>query len=222
MAVQEFGCFDLGEPLSLYWKALSARQQEVLRACAGPTDRWRAYLAGGTALALQLGHRRSEDLDWFTPETLDPEELLADVTAMGFPVRPTQNTTGTFLATVGEVKFSVFRYRYSVLDQFVDAEGVNLASVRDLAAMKMTALIGRATKRDYIDIHALLVGKHSTLPEMIQAFEEKYPTADVSEAIRAFTFFDDVVGDMPMMLTETTWKKVTADLIRIAESYGAR
>ena len=158
MAVREFRRFDLGEPMSLHWEALPARQREVLRACVGPTHRWRAYLAGGTALALHLGHRQSEDLDWFTPETLDTDDLLAIVTGMGFPVEIDQNQTGTFLAVVGGVKFSVFRYRYDVLDPFVDAKGVNLASIRDLAAMKLTALIGRATKRDYVDIHELLVG----------------------------------------------------------------
>jgi hypothetical protein len=59
-----------------------------------------------------------------------------------------------------------------------------------------------------------------TLPAMVQAFEEKYPGVDVSGARRAFTFFDDVVGDMPTMLTTTTWKKVTTDLARIAKRYA--
>ena len=222
MAVREFSRLDLGEPMSLHWEALPARQREVLRACVGPAQHWRAYLAGGTALALHLGHRQSEDLDWFTPETLHTDELLAGVTEMGFPVKIAQNRTGTFLAVVGGVKFSVFRYRYDVLDPFVDAEGVNLASIRDLAAMKLTALIGRGTKRDYLDIHALLVGEYLTLPEMVQAFEKKYPIANVSDALRAITFFDDVAGDMPTMLTATTWKKVTTDLIRMAERFRAR
>ena len=208
--------------MKLHWETLPARQREVLRACAAPTGRWKAYLAGGTALALHLGHRQSEDLDWFTPETLEPDELLASVTDMGFPVEIGQNQTGTFLAVVGGVKFSVFRYRYKVLDPFVDADGVHLASIRDLAAMKLTALIGRATKRDYVDVHELLVGKHLPLPAMLQAFEGKFPIANVSDALRAITFFDDVVGDMPKMLKATTWKKVTADLARIAKNQGAR
>jgi hypothetical protein len=97
--------------LKRHWNTLPAQQQRVLRACAGPTQRWKAYLASGTALALHLGHRRSEDLDWFTPATLDPGQLLADVKAMGFPLKLVQNDASTFLAIVGRVKFSVFRYR---------------------------------------------------------------------------------------------------------------
>jgi predicted nucleotidyltransferase component of viral defense system len=203
--------------LRLHWNALPAQQQKVLRACAGPARCWSAYLAGGTALALQLGHRRTEDLDWFTPETLDPGELLADVEAMGRPLTVVQNEVGTFLATVDGVKFSVFRYRYSTIAPFVEANGVNLASIRDLAAMKLLALMGRATKRDYVDVHELLVKKHMTLPAIVQAFEAKYPSCDTSGALRALTFFDDVIGDMPIMLTATTWKEVTSDLTRIAK-----
>jgi Nucleotidyl transferase AbiEii toxin, Type IV TA system len=148
MAVRESRRSHLGEPVKLYWNALPAQQRKVLRACAGPTHRWKAYLAGGTALALYLGHRRSEDLDWFTPETLDPGQLLADVKAMGFPLKLVQNDTGTFLAIVGGVKFSVFRYRYPFIEPFVETKGVNLASLRDMAAMKLAALMARATKRD--------------------------------------------------------------------------
>jgi hypothetical protein len=219
LAVRKSGRAHLGEPLKPHWKALSTQRQKLLRACSEATGRWNAYLAGGTALALQLGHRQSEDFAWFTPQTLDPAQLLADVKALGCPVKPIQNDAGTFLAIVGGVKFSVFRYRYPVIEPFVKVDGVNLASLRDLAAMKLAALMARATKRDYVDIHELLVRRRMTLPAMVQAFHEKYPGHDASAAIRAFTFFDDVIGEMPIMLAATTWKKVTADLARIAKRY---
>lgn len=202
-----------------YWKALTVEQRRVLQACAKPTARWNAYLAGGTALALQLGHRQSEDLDWFTAETLDPGQLLADTQAMGFPLTVVQNDVGTFLAMVGSVKLSVFRYRYPMLDAFVVSDGAKLAGLRDLAAMKLAAVMARATMRDYVDIHQLLLGKHLTLPAMLEAFQAKYPATDPSGALRALTFFDDVIGEMPIMLTKTTWKGVTADLARIAQRY---
>jgi hypothetical protein len=133
MAVRESRRSHLGEPVKLYWNALPAQPRKVLRACAGPTHRWKAYLAGGTALAL-YGHRRSEDLDWFTPETLEPGQILADVKTMGFPLKLVQNDAGTFLAIVGGVKFSVVRYRYPFIEPFVETKGVNLASLRDIAA----------------------------------------------------------------------------------------
>ena len=222
MAVGQRRCPDLGEPLTARWEALAARQQTVFRACAKISRRWGAYLAGGTALALQLGHRQSEDLDWFTPQTVAPDDLLVDVHGLGFPATVKQNDEGTFLATVGDVKFSVFRYRYPMIDAFVEVEGVNLASARDLAAMKLSALMGRATKRDYVDVHVLLTEGHLSLKEMVRAFEQKYPNHDVRGALRALAFFDDVEGAMPIMLTPTTWKKVTTDLARLARQYSGR
>jgi len=208
--------------LTAHWKALPARQQAVFRACAEIARRWGAYLAGGTALALQLGHRQSEDLDWFTPQTVAPDHVLVDVHGLGFPTTVKQNDEGTFLATVGNVKFSLFRYRYPMIDSFVEVEGIKLASPRDLAAMKMAALMGRATKRDYIDVHVLLTEGRLSLPEMVRAFEQKYPKHDVQGAVRALTFFDDVEGGMPIMLAPTTWKKVTTDLARLARRYSDR
>jgi hypothetical protein len=222
MAVGQRRCPDLGEPLTAHWKALPGRQQIVFRSCAEISRRWGAYLAGGTALALQLGHRQSEDLDWFTIQTVAPDDLLVDVHGLGFPTTVKQNDEGTFLATVGDVKFSVFRYRYPMIDSFVQVEGINLASARDLAAMKLAALMGRATKRDYIDVHVLLTEGHLSLPEMVRAFEQKYPKHEVHGALRALTFFDDVEGNMPIMLAPTTWKKVTTDLARLARRYSDR
>jgi hypothetical protein len=86
--------------------------------------------------------------------------------------------------------------------------------------MKLAALMGRATKRDYIDVHVLLTEGHLSLREMIRAFEQKYPKHDVQGALRALAFFDDVEGNMPIMLAPTTWKKVTTDLARLARRYS--
>ena len=93
-------------------EALTAEQQAVLLASAPVSRKWGAYLAGGSALALHLGHRRSVDLDWFTKNTIEPIALLKDITSLGLPVAVTQNTEGTFLGRVGSVQYSVFRYRY--------------------------------------------------------------------------------------------------------------
>jgi len=209
----------MGKPLELHWEALPANQQKLLRAVAETSRRWGAYLAGGTALALQLGHRQSVDLDWFTPKTLPPDDLLVAIDALGFDGEVEQNTPGTFLARVGGVKFSLFRYRYEMVAPPVDGGGFDIASLHDLGAMKLAAIIGRATKRDYVDVYELLAGRHLTLPLMVQAFEAKYPGADVQNALRALTYFGDAAGAMPIMLKTVKWEKITADLTRLAGRY---
>jgi len=184
--------------MRLYWRALPP-QQRILRDSSKASRRWNAYLAGGTALALQLGHRQSEDLDWFTPRSVSPDEILTDVENLGYPTSIVQNELGTFHAVVGGVKFSVLRYRYPMVDDFVSGEDFELASLADLSAMKLSALMGRSTVRDYVDVHEMLVGKQLTLQMMVQAFETKYSEAHVEQALLALASFKDVTGTMPIM-----------------------
>ena len=104
-------------PRDIHLEALTATQQRILQACAGTTSSWGAYLAGGAAVALQLGHRRSDDFDWFGPRAVPPDDLLKDVRKLGSAIEVDQNSEGTFLGRVDGVKFSVFRYRYPLLEQ---------------------------------------------------------------------------------------------------------
>lgn len=168
---------------------------------------------------MHLGHRVSEDFDWFTTQTIEPAALLADVRALGFPVTVDQNGQGTFLGRVGGVKFSVFRYRYPLVGAAVEVEGCRLASLRDLGAMKLAAIMARATKRDYVDLHALLVKKAIPLADLVEAFKAKYPDADLHPALRALTYFVDVdQEEMPKMLDGTTWKDVKAGLVKVMKA----
>ncbi len=137
--------------MKLHPETLVANQTAVLAASGAATARWEAYLAGGMAAALQLGHRVSADFDWFTRKTLDPAGLLADVRSLGFPVQVRQNDQGTFLGQVGGIDYSVFRYRYDTVGSPVSFEGCSLASLTDIGAMKLAAICQRATKRDYVD-----------------------------------------------------------------------
>ena len=190
----------------------------VLAASAGVSRKWGAYLAGGSALALQLGHRRSVDLDWFTKQTVHPEELAADVRSLGQPVEVNQNAEGTFLGKVGSVQYSVFRYRYDLVDGPVEFGGCALASLRDIGAMKMTAIVQRSTKRDYVDLHAILVGAQVPLRDVVATMERKYPGLAPATALRALTYFKDVERQaMPDMIAKTSWDDVKRGLSRVFE-----
>lgn len=200
----------LGKPLTrFHLEALTRVQQRIFAVSGEPASRWGAYLAGGTALAIYFGHRRSEDFDWFTPTSIPPNALLGDVEALGFAVEVHQNTEGTFLGLVGGVKFSVFRYRYDLLAPTTRLDGSQLASLPDLAAMKLAAICGRATKKDYVDLHALMTLGRMSLSAMAAAFVTKYPTGDPIAAVRAVGYFQDAEKQtMPLMLNRTSWKNV--------------
>ena len=216
VAARRFVRTPLGESVKVHWEVLTADQEHVLAASATISQHWGAYLAGGAGLALQLGHRQSADFDWFTPRTLPPWEVLKDVQALGLPVHVRQNDEGTFLGHVGGVDYSVFRYRYLLVGRSVTVEGCELASLRDIAAMKMTAIVQRATKRDYVDLDALFRSRRVSLADAISTMKKKFPGVDPSVALRALTYFRDVEQQpMPAMLVNTTWEDVKRGLIRI-------
>lgn len=192
---------------------LLPEQQVVLAGAAALSRKWNAYLAGGAAAALQLGHRRSVDFDWFTRRTLAPEEILADVRGLKLPVDVRQNSEGTFLANVGNVEFSVFRYPYELVALPVTFDGCHLASLGDIAAMKMTAIVQRAVKRDYVDLHVLFERGKATLSSVVSTMRDKFPGLDPHVAIRAMTYFNDVEDQpMPQMLIALSWQDVKRGL----------
>jgi nucleotidyltransferase AbiEii toxin of type IV toxin-antitoxin system len=204
--------------VNLHREILTPEQETVLAATSTISHGWGAYLAGGVGLALQLGHRRSIDFDWFTPKTLPPSDLLKDVQSLGLPLQIRQNDEGTFLGQVNGVDFSVFRYRYSLVERPVAFEGCGVASLKDIAAMKMTAVVQRATKRDYVDLHALFKSGRVDLADAVSAMKKKFPGVDPSLALRALTYFKDVEQQpMPAMLTKTTWGDVQRDLVLIRD-----
>jgi hypothetical protein len=206
-------------PPRLHPEILTDVQRRLLRASSAPAGEWGAYLAGGSAAALYLGHRRSIDLDWFSPRTVPPTQLLASMKTIGTSVSVDQNTEGTFNGKIDGVKFSVFRYRYGLLLPTVAHDGCSIASVCDIAAMKLAAVAQRTTKRDYVDVHAFMKAGLS-LETQVGAFHEKFPGSDARIAVRALGYFADVEKEpMPEMIAKTTWEHVKRDLTRALERF---
>ncbi|HEV8244205.1 MAG TPA: hypothetical protein VGP93_00415 [Polyangiaceae bacterium] len=209
--------------MKLHAETLLAGQSSVLAASAAVTQKWQAYLAGGMAAALQLGHRVSADFDWFTKNTLQPADLLADVNSLGFPVQVRQNDEGTFLGQVGGIEFSVFRYRYELVRPTVAYQGCALASLSDIGAMKLAVICQRAQKRDYVDLHAIITVGRIPLADLVLAWQKKYPGKDAQVSLKAATYFDDVDGDrMPEMLNNTIWTDVKKNLKQAVQRYLSR
>jgi hypothetical protein len=206
----------LGKSVKLHPEVLTPKQHAVLTASTTIAQKWDAYLAGGVGLALQLGHRLSADFDWFTRNTLRPADVLHDVRSTGLPVEVRQNDEGTFLGQVGGVDYSVFRYRYELVGRPVEFEGCQLASLKDIAAMKMTAIVQRATKRDYVDLYAIFKARSVTLGDAVLTMQRKFPGVDPSLALRALTHFKEVEQQpMPQMLARFSWADVARGLVLV-------
>jgi hypothetical protein len=168
----------------------------------------RFYLAGGTGLALQFGHRLSRDLDFFTEEQFNEEALIQSMQALDdFAV--VSKAPYTLHATLKETKASFLGYDYPVLFPANLFLSVPVADPRDIACMKVSAIAGRGAKRDFVDL--CVTAQRYGLFEILQLFDRKYAQARYSKVhiLKSLTFFADAEKDpMPHMLIELEWDKV--------------
>jgi predicted nucleotidyltransferase component of viral defense system len=128
----------------------------VLASLKGIFTKHHAVLAGGTALALQIGHRISVDLDFFTTDMIRPESVISAVRKTGLPFRVLSEGEDFVTLEVDGVKVSLFSYDYPFLQKVVAFEGIRIAGLLDIAAMKLVAISQRGTKRDFIDLYCIL------------------------------------------------------------------
>ncbi len=129
---------------------------KVIRDLKALLNRYEAILAGGTALALQIGHRVSLDLDFFTCRTMKVETIIIAMRKSARSFRIMSEGHDHITASVEGVKVSLFRYEYPFLEKPRTLEGLNIAGVLDIAAMKLIAISQRGTKRDFIDLYFIM------------------------------------------------------------------
>lgn len=189
---------------------------EILQHDAGLFRSQGFILAGGTALALQIGHRESHDFDFFsqTPGVEPvwcwierfPEVIIRDADA------------DTFHADVAGVKLSfIAGYRYPFLMPVVTAGALAMASIVDIGLMKMLAITHRGTLRDYLDL-AVILRDHCPLELLIEKSAIKYgPRFNVMLALRTMVHFDDLDEEMPVVLDRTlaaSWRQILQQAVR--------
>ena len=168
-------------------------------------------LVGGTALALQLGHRKSIDLDFFGTVDCEAEYLRESIAGIA-SLTILKESPHIHIYIVDGIKVDIVNYKYPWLDDVVLEQGLRLASVSDIAAMKITAIIGRGTKKDFIDIAFLL--HHFSLEEILHFYAAKYNDSSVFMAMKSLAYFDDAEADpMPDMFVNQSWQQVKAYIL---------
>jgi hypothetical protein len=170
------------------------------------------YLAGGTGLALRLGHRVSLDLDLFSRDNpLGGAERLAVVKALraSGPVEVRESSQGTLHLILEGTRASLMRYRYPLLARPDPWRGVPVAALKDIAAMKVSAIIGRGSKKDFIDLHA--IAATAGLDRLLRGAAKKFSDHHdfLLQASRALVYFEDAENDpMPRPLKRVDWEAV--------------
>src|SRR3989344_905141 len=149
------------------------------------------YMAGGTALALQIGHRTSLDFDFYNPKHFASSPLYDKIENISKSnAEKISQHKDTLICRADGVNLSFFWYSHKLIENPINAQGILLASLGDIAAMKLIAISSRPVQRDYIDIFYLL--KKFTLEEMFAFGYKKYPNFNHYLSLRALTYFEDL------------------------------
>ena len=191
---------------------------ELLKRLASQPELAQTRLVGGTALALQYGHRQSIDLDFFGALPEDKDELIDMAKRIG-DVTVTNKSKIIVQTIIDQVKVDFVDYsRYAWIDKPVHGDGFVLASDKDIAAMKVNAIIGRGTRKDFIDLYVLL--QHYSLSEIMDFYKQKYPEFSEYRALLSMTYFDDAeMQDMPKMFIDTPWDTMKSNIIQAVKAY---
>ncbi|MDH3284863.1 MAG: nucleotidyl transferase AbiEii/AbiGii toxin family protein [Acidobacteriota bacterium] len=166
-------------------------------------------LAGGTGLALQFGHRLSEDLDFFRVESFEPRALIDALSRHG-SVAVQSRSEGTLHATVRGVRVSFLRLESPLLFPGSAYRGLMVADPRDIAVMKLVAIGGRGSRKDFVDFYYLIQNGIS-LDRMFECLQRRFASVDFNEyhLMKSLVFFDDAESEpMPRMLRRTSWEEM--------------
>ena len=180
------------------------------------------FLVGGTALALQIGHRLSIDLDLFSQIPFELEPLIEHLVATyGFAVAA--QSKNTVLGFVDTIKVDLITHAYPMVQPLVETEGVRLASLLDIGAMKLNVIAKSGERfKDFIDVYYLL--ERYCLQDLLDAYSSKYAHSNPMIALKAISYFEDIdfAIDPPVMVNPIKPKEIKNRIISAIENPGKR
>ena len=168
-------------------------------------------LVGGTSLALQIGHRNSIDIDMFGNQEINSDLFEEKLKEFG-QVEITQTTKNIFISSINDIKVDFVKYNYPLLQEIKVIDSVRLASKADIAAMKLNAILGRGSRKDFIDLYFLL--EDFSLKQMFEYFKEKYKEGSEFLVYKSLTYFEDADSQpQPKMFKPFDWEACKQKII---------
>ncbi|MFP4309391.1 MAG: nucleotidyl transferase AbiEii/AbiGii toxin family protein [Desulfococcaceae bacterium] len=170
------------------------------------------YLAGGTSLALRIGHRQSVDFDFFTPEGFENLYVIERVSEIG-SFELFNQASNTVNGLLNEVRISFFKYKYPLLGDPLYYGNLRIADLTDIALMKLEAISGRGGKKDFIDLFFLL--RYFSFEEIFNEYPKKYgiEIGNHYHLLKSLAYFEDAESEpMPKMFENVSWEKIKSHL----------
>jgi len=175
-------------------------------------------LAGGTNLALRLGHRNSVDLDLFTYQHFDALSLSEHLIEKYQFQKQDVREKDTIKGYIYDIKVDMIAHVYPVIDDpFITTEKIRLYGLKDIVAMKLAAISDSGSRlKDFVDIAFL--SSHFSLSQMLDAYAAKYQNSSVLHAVRGLVFFDDIDFNAQVALTGNRyfdWRKIEKRILEM-------
>jgi predicted nucleotidyltransferase component of viral defense system len=189
----------------LYTRTVEPRTFELLRNLMSLDILKDFYLVGGTALALQKGHRFSVDLDLFTTKLFDVSELKEALVNQFDDFVLTNESGQMMFALINNVKVDFVKMGYPTLFNPTIEDGVRMLDIKDIAPMKLKAIVQRGSKKDFFDLFYIL--QELKLIEVLDLYKKKFNQSEVFHVLKSLSYFEDAENDFDPILFDKniTW-----------------
>ncbi len=205
--------------LKLYWEILDKKRLALLPKLEF-LKKEGFYLAGGTALSLRIKHRISADFDFYKQSEFNYETILLELQKRSKKTVLIQKAANTLIVKVDGVEISLFVYPYKLLKPLIGTKYIDLASIEDIVAMKLVAIIQRGIRRDFVDLYFLI--KYLGFAKIFELTEKKYPHFNKYIGLQGISYFGDadIPSERKLTLFEpVTWKEIKSLIIIEAKKF---
>lgn len=199
---------------------MSADRHALLKQLAQRNEMADFYLAGGTALALYFGHRLSEDFDFFSPKEFDNLQLVSMLSEIG-DFQISGQDDHTLHGLLNDVKINFLHYPYSQLNDHQNYQGILIASILDIALMKLIALVQRGTKKDFFDLYQI-EKEYMPIDELLEKIPVKYELNSYDPLLiyKSMGYFDDAETEPDLVtFNELSWEQVKEHFIKRQQEF---
>jgi hypothetical protein len=207
----------------LHWNTISPDMRAVMNGFGKSEAGSHFYLAGGTALALQIGHRVSVDLDFFSPDLDIPtaRETIRD-SLDEFSPELADSSWGNLVFVAQNVRVGFYGYGFPLVEPTLKVDDVSLAGLTDIGLMKLDTLLSRASRKDFHDLYAIC--QRTSLRNLLDAVPRKFSHARdfEAQAVKHLVYFGRAEQEAPVPLIEKTdWQTVKDFFIQQAREIGS-
>ena len=207
----------------MYWNIIDKDRYKLLKDITEIVTIPEYYMIGGTALSLQMGLRESFDFDFCVPAQFNNELLLEELGKIG-EVKVKQNQSGTCDVILNGVQVSFFYYPNKIINELVKPQEMpklRMASILDIAIMKIVAIGGRGAKKDFFDLYNIINKCRISIKELAEGLIEKCGSkTNYVNIIMGLSYFEDAEQEiLPKTFVEYNWEEIKEFFINYQKEF---